>query len=100
MKAKLPVTNSDFNREAFKNYLLKGKSLSTTRGYLSALTKASIVGSFAESLYGNSDVFEILEIDKLEKIYSYVLKDSYNILSHSRFSAALRLYVEYVKAKQ
>jgi len=99
MKAKQPTSPSDFKREDFKQYLLKSKPLTTVRGYLSSLTKSSLVGTIALNLYDISDIFEINDISHIERIYSYVLKDDYNVLSHSRFSAALKLYIEYIKSK-
>ncbi len=84
-------------RDIFKQYLLAHKSLTTVRGYLSSLTSTSLVGKITLSLYNTSDIFEITEVPKIEKIYYYTLKDEINILSHSRFSAALRLYLEYIK---
>ena len=84
-------------RDIFKQYLLAHKSLTTVRGYLSSLTTTSLVGNITQSLYNTSDIFEITDVSKIEKIYYYTLKDEINGLSHSRFSAALRLYLEFIK---
>lgn len=87
---------NDSKRWAFREYLCAQKKKTTALSYMSALSKDSFVSEIAESKYNLPDIFENVNISILSSLYKDVVKDKRNIVGHSRYSAALSLYITYL----
>lgn len=87
---------NDLKRWAFFEYLCSQKKKSTALGYMSSLSRDSFVNEIAKSKYHISDIFENVDLSILNSLYKDVIKDKRNSLGHSRYSAALGLYINYL----
>lgn len=76
-------------------YMLSRIAHSTVRGYISALNSPT-VKSLLKTIKPVDSVFEIEDPDILVKLIQVVSKDDINKKSHSRYTAALRSYHEFL----
>lgn len=82
--------------KAFVVHLSKDKSISTIRGYLSALNNKELQ-SILYSLFSKDSIFDISNIDDLQSLYTYICGSKLNITSHSRYTAAINNYINFIK---
>ena len=70
--------------------------MGTVRGYISALDSHYLIGDVCEELFQTRNIFDITNMDDLNKVRVSILKSERNRLSHSRYSAALNSYLQFV----
>ena len=76
-------------------YMLSRIAHSTVRGYISALNSPT-VKSLLKTIKPVDSVFEIEDSEILVKLIQVVSTDDINKNSHSRYTAALRSYHEFL----
>lgn len=81
------------------DYLLRSMTLSTARGYVSALNERTIVGEVTSENFDTRDIFEIESISDVKIIYKSLLGHPENLMAHSRYTAAIGKYIQYLDFK-
>lgn len=84
-------------KQRFFEYSKQYKSVSTVRGYMSSLKKNSVVGAILQEFDLTDDIFEITDLTILNRIYLKLLSSEPNIKTHARYSASVRMYMDFIK---
>lgn len=79
----------------YSEYMKARMAHSTVRGYISALN-SSLVNNLLKTIITVESVFEIEDTDVLARLIQLVSKNDINKNSHSRYTAALRSYHQFI----